>query len=158
MQLSSPADEVGKHPHRDHDVMAWLTTLRARPVASGLLTAVLLLSGCGGNNSTPVCSDVDSLKSSVSALTSVKLQQGALPELKSKLAAVQQDFSQLKTDAKSQFSSQVDAVDSAYASFKSSLDAAIANPSATTVSAVGATLTPLKNSLTDLETAVDNSC
>jgi hypothetical protein len=138
--------------------MRW-TVLRDAPgrlLASGLLVGALGLSGCG---STPaVCTDVDSLKSSVSALTDVKIQQGALTELQNKFAAVKKDFTQLKSDAKSQFGSEINAVTSAATAFKASLDAAIANPSATTLAAVSAAFQPLKTALTNLESAVKKTC
>lgn len=137
---------------------------RSTPWLTGLVLA-LLLSGCsgndtssGGSSASPVCSDVDSLKASASALTDITVQKGALSELETKLTAVQDDLAQLKSDAKSEFSTQLDAVDSAAQAFKSSLEAAVANPTATTVTAVGPALQSFGTALTDLESAVDKTC
>src|SRR5262245_35340123 len=102
--------------------------LHAGLLVSGLLMTVLTVSGCGGKDKPAVCSDVDTLKSSVTALTDIKVDQGALDKLQSQLTQVQDDYAQLKSDAKSEFSSELSAVDSAAASAKSSVQAASADP------------------------------
>lgn len=130
----------------------------ARLLAAGALLMAFLVAGCGGKDTSPVCSDVTSLKSSVSSLGDVKLEQGALSTLQTRLATVQQDFAQLKSSAKDQFSSEISAVDSAYSSFKTSLDAAVKQPSTATIAAAGATLQPLVTALKNLESAVQKTC
>jgi hypothetical protein len=127
-------------------------------LVSGLLTTVLVVSGCGGKNTPAICGDVDALKSSISALKDVKLEQGALSTMQSKLMQVQDDYSRLKSDAKSQYSSQLQAVDSASASLKTSLQAASADPSAANLAALAAPLQALSSALADLQSAVENTC
>jgi hypothetical protein len=127
-------------------------------LVSGLLMTVLTLTGCGGEDKPAVCSDVDALGTSISALTDVKLEQGALPTLQSKFSQVQDDAAQLKTDATTEFGSEIDAVDSAAASVKSSLEAAAADTSAATVTAVGVALQTLTSALSDLQNAVESTC
>ncbi len=138
--------------------MGWSVIQRppGRLLAAGLLVAMLTVSGCG--QTSPVCSDVDAVKSSASALTDVQVEKGALAELEDKFAAMKQDFAQLKSEAKSEFGSQIDAVTSASASFSASLDAAIATPTGASVAAVAAALQPLKTALADLESAVEKTC
>ena len=138
--------------------MAVTVDLRALRVTLASLLTLLAVSACSGNDTPAVCSDVDALKTSVSALTDVKVEQGALSELQSKLTAVQQDLAKLKTDAKSEFSTQLDGVDTSAEAFKSSLEAAVANPTATTLSAVVPPLQSFGTALTDLESAVDKTC
>jgi hypothetical protein len=112
--------------------------------------------GCGGQPA--VCSDADSLKSSISALGEVQFEKGALPELKDKWKTVTQDFSKLESSAKSEFGSELGAVRSATTSFKASLDAAVANPTATTLAAARAALQPLKTALSNLSSAIEKTC
>ena len=133
-----------------------------RPVphllVAGLLTLMLAVSGCGGKDKPAVCTDVTNLESSISAVTKIKINQGALTELKTKLAQVQTDAMQLKTDAKAQFSTEVSAVDAAATTFKTALDAAVAAPTATTIAAVIASVPALTTALSNLQTAVKTTC
>jgi hypothetical protein len=125
---------------------------------AGLLTLMLAVSGCGGKDKPAVCTDVTNLESSVSAVTKIKIDQGALEELKTKLAQVQTDVNQLTTDAKAEFSTEVSAVDTAAATFKTALDAAIAAPSTTTITALVAAVPALTTALSNLESAVKSTC
>jgi hypothetical protein len=127
-------------------------------LAAGLIAVSLTVSGCGGKDKPAVCGDVEALQSSVSALSGVKVEQGALPELKTKLAQVQTDAQKLKTDAESQYASQISAVDSAAKASKTALDAAVANPSTSTIAGLVATLPALKTALSNLESAVKSTC
>ena len=125
---------------------------------AGLLTLVLAVSGCGGKDKPAVCTDVTNLESSISAVTKVNVNQGALDQLKTALAQVQTDAQQLKTDAKAQYGTQIDAVDAAVTSVKTTVDAAIASPSATSLAAAIASLQGLKSALSGMQTAVKSTC
>lgn len=119
---------------------------------------LLAVSGCGGKDKPAVCTDVTNLESSVSAVTKIKIDQGALPELKTKLAQVQTDAAQLKTDAQSQYATEISAVDAAATSVKTTVDAAIATPNATTLAAAVASLQQLKTALSGMQSAVKSTC
>jgi hypothetical protein len=138
------------------------TMLTRRPashlLAAGSLALALTVAGCGGKDKPAVCGDVDSLQSSISALGDIKVEQGALTDLKNAFSKVQSDASQLKTDATSQFSTQINAVDSAATSVKTTLDAAIATPSAATIAAVAAAVPALVTALDNLQSAVKDTC
>ena len=130
-------------------------------LAAAVLLASVSLAGCGGEDapSTPaVCSSVDDLHSSVEDLKNVDLTKGALATLQDKLATVASDLKTVQTDAKSEYATEVDAVDQATASVGSSLKAAAASPSATTVAAVGAAVQALWTSLTTLHEAIKSTC
>jgi hypothetical protein len=136
--------------------------LTRRPVphllVAGLLTLMLAVSGCGGKDKPAVCTDVTNLESSISAVTKIKIDQGALTELKTKLAQVQTDAAQLKTDAQSQYATEISAVDAAATAVKTSVDAAIATPNATTLAAAVASLQQLKTALSGMQSAVKSTC
>lgn len=143
--------------------MACMTCMEhRRPVplgfAAGLLVVMLTVTACGGSDKPAVCSDVDALQSSISSLTDVKLEQGALTDLTTKLSQVQADATKVKSEAETQFSTEIDAVSSAAASVKSSVDAASANASAQTLAAVATSLSRLTTALTALQTAVQDTC
>jgi hypothetical protein len=121
--------------------------VRANLLVSGLLMVLLTVTGCGGEDKPAICSDVDALKSSVSALTDIELDQGALSELQ-----------KVKSEAQAEFSTEIDAVDTATTAVKDSLDAAVASPSAPTIAAVGVALSQLKTALANLQSAVESTC
>ena len=119
-------------------------------LASLLLGASLV--GCGGKDTPAVCSSVDTLKGSITDLTKIDLtSSGALSSLQSGLATVKTDFDAVKTDAKSQFAPQVDAVDSAYTVLQSSVAAATSSPSAANIAAAAAAAATF---FTDVQTLV----
>jgi hypothetical protein len=131
---------------------------RAGLLVSGLLMTVLTVVGCGGKDEPAVCSDVDDLTSSISGLSDVKLEQGALSTLESKLTQVRDDYTQLKSDAKTQFSSELDGVDSAATSLKSGLETASADPSAVNIAALAPMVQALTSALSQLKSAVEDTC
>ena len=117
------------------------------------------LVGCGGNNKPAVCSSVDTLKGSISDLTNINLtSSGAVSSLETGLTTVKTDFDAVKSDAKSQFGPQIQAVDTAYTALKSSADAAKSNPSATTLAAAGAAATTFVSDVQTLISDVQATC
>ena len=109
-----------------------------------LLTLVSLLLGaslvaCGGKDKPAVCGSVDTLKSSITDLKNIDItSSGAVSSLQSQLTTVKSDFDQVKTDAKSQFSTQIDAVDGAYTTLVSTANTAKSSPSAANLAALAA--------------------
>ncbi len=121
------------------------------------LVSILLgasLVGCGGKDKPAVCGSVDTLKSSITDLKSIDItSSGAVSSLQSQLTTVKSDFDQVKTDAKSQFSTQIEAVDGAYSTLVSTADTAKSSPSAANLAALAAAATTM---LTDLQTLVSD--
>ena len=142
------------------------TCLRLR-WAGALLVLVATLSGCGTGDddtapsadATPaVCSSVDALSSSVKAVTDVQVQRGALQTLKKDFAKVRSDLSTVVKDATSEYADEVDTVEQAASDLGSSLDAAVAAPTAANVTAVGAASKALSTSVKALVDSVDSTC
>jgi hypothetical protein len=125
---------------------------------SAALLATLTLAGCSEAETPAVCSSVDSLTASVTDLTSVNIDQGALKTLQDNFTRVRSDLSKVKSDAKEEYATEIDALDQAASSVSSSLDAATAAPSVQTVTAVGVAVESLGTSLTALEDAVSSTC
>ena len=135
--------------------------------AGALVVLVATLSGCGaGDDDTPpsadttpaVCSSVDSLRSSVEAVTGAKIQRGALETLQNDLAKVRSDLSTVAKDAKREYADEVDIVEEAMSDLGKSLDAAVSTPTAANVAAVGAASQALGTSVKALVNSVDSTC
>jgi hypothetical protein len=129
---------------------------------AGVATVTLLLGatlvGCS-DDKPAVCSSVDNLKTSVDDVTNIDVtSSGAASDLESGITTVKSDLADVKTDAKSQFSSQLDAVDSALATLTTRVDAAKADPSASTLAAVGAAVAPFKSAVQTLISDVQSTC
>ena len=129
------------------------------------LSAVSLLLGaslvaCGGGNDKPaVCDSVDTLKGSISDLKDIDItSSGAVSSLQTGLATVKTDFDALKTDAKSEFSPQIQAVDSAYTVLQSSAEAAKSDPSAASIAAVAAAAATFASNVQTLVQDVQATC
>ncbi len=128
------------------------------PVVSLLLGASLV--GCGGGNDKPaVCDSVDTLKGSITDLTDIKLtSSGALSSLQTQLTTIKQDYEAVRTDAKSQFSTQLTAVDTAYSALTTSASTAKSSPSAASLATAAAAVASFVSSLQTLVSDVEQTC
>jgi predicted small secreted protein len=135
-----------------HPRSAWSLT------AAVVLMASFTVSGCGGNSKPGICSDVDSLKSSITELRDVKLEAGALATLQSDLTNVQTDLSKVKSEAKTQYAAEISSVDQAAASLSASLKTASTTPSVAALAAVATDVSALGASLSALQDAVSSTC
>lgn len=134
--------------------------------AGALVVLVAALSGCGAGEDDPpaapatpaICSSVDALRSSAKAVTDVQVERGALQRLQKALGEVRTDLSTVAKDATSEYSDEVDAVEKAVSDLGSSVDAAVATPTAATVGAVGAASRALGTSLSALVDSVGSTC
>jgi hypothetical protein len=113
------------------------------------------LAACGGDQPA-VCDDVDALQSSVDNLEDVQLSENGLNALSSAVPTTRQDLQQLRTDAKAEFGDDASKVETAVTSLKSSV--AAPNPSASTLSAVGAAIQAIDSSPSALQDAVSGTC
>lgn len=127
---------------------------------SGALVGLsVALAGCGSDDEEPaVCSSVDDLRTSVSAVTGVQVQQGALATLQDDLGTVKSDLSAVVEDAKDEYSEEVDAVQQAANDLSSSVEVAVASPSAAAAGAVRTAARALGSTLNALVDAVEDTC
>ena len=132
--------------------------LARHPAAAVVLLVSLTVAGCGEDESPAVCSDVDALKASVAKVTDVDLDENALATLGDNLTQVRADLIEVKDAAEDEYASEIDAVDQAFASVGSSLEAATTSPSAQAVSDVGTAVQALGTSLSALVDAVESTC
>lgn len=125
-----------------------------------LALAAMMTAGCGsGDEGSPeYCASINSLRDSVNGLTDITIDQGALGELDTKLEEVRSDVKDVKEEAGDEFATEIDAMDEAASNLRTSLDAAAADPSLDTVSAVGTDIQTLVTSVKTLNDATKDKC
>jgi hypothetical protein len=137
-------------------------TRRGTSVVGSLLLGAVLV-GCGGGGAgsdTPaVCGSVDSLKSSVDKVKDTDItSSGAVSDLQTGLAGIRSDLTDVKTDAKSEFASQIDTAEKSYGTLKTSVEAAKADVSAATLAAAGSALSAFGTDVTELAQDIESTC
>ena len=116
-------------------------------------------SGDGGDAAPPLCVSVATLKTSVEKLKNIDVtSSGAVSDLESGLTGIQSDLSRVKTDAKSEFSSQVDAVEKASRALKTKVGAAKADPTAATLADVHSALSAFGTAADKLISDIESTC
>ena len=119
----------------------------------------LLGFGLAACSSTPaVCTDVDSVQATVHQLKNLELGKNTLGDLQKQLDKLGKQLKKLAADASSQYSAQITAVRSSLQRLQADVSAAVANPSATSVSKLGADAKALESSVNKLSKAVSSSC
>jgi hypothetical protein len=140
-------------------------TVRKIPRALLVVSVLLgvLLVGCGGGNGgsdqPAVCDSVDSLKTSVDNVKDTDVRSsGAFRDLESGLTGIRSELTDVKSDAKSEFSSQIDAAEKSYGALKTSVEDAKANMSAATLAAAGSALSVFRTDVGTLTQDIDSTC
>ena len=133
------------------------STFRALAATAVLLGA--LVAGCGADDPA-VCGSVNDLKStSFDDLKDIDVtSSGALSELQTGLTTLKGDFDQVRTDAKSEFASGIDAVETAYDAVKTAVTAATDDPTAATIGAAATALSSLATEVQALVKDIQATC
>lgn len=128
--------------------------------AAACVIAAALLTACSSTSSSKpaVCTDAANFKTSVQDLKNVNVRQNGVSAVSDQLSKIQQVLSTLKTDAKGQYSTQIDDLSTALSSLTSSVNAAKGNVNAATLSAVAAAAGSVVSAGNNLVTAVSNTC
>lgn len=127
-----------------------------RAVAALVLGVSLV--GCSSDNAA-VCGSVDNLKTSVDSAKKIDVTSSTgISDLQNGLAAVDTNLAQVKTDAKSEFSFELTAVDTASNALKTSLTTAKSDPAAATLAAAASASQAFVASVQTLSTKVKSTC
>jgi hypothetical protein len=130
-----------------------------RALAAATLLVGALVSGCGGADDPAVCGSVNDLKTSFDGLKDIDVtSSGALSDLQTGLTTLKGDFDKVKTDAKSEFASGIDAVQTAYDAVKTAVTAATDDPTAATIGAAASALSSLATKVQALVTDIQATC
>jgi hypothetical protein len=112
-----------------------------------------------GEDTPAVCGSAEQLQSSFDDLKDIDVAAaGGLDEFKSQFETVDGDLDQLTNDAKSEFSSQVEAVTTTWEALGTSVQAATADPSADTLAATGTALSAFSTEVQALISDVKSTC
>jgi hypothetical protein len=127
-----------------------------------LLPVVALLAGgvvagCG-DDPPAVCTSIDELESSLKGLTSLELNGSGVAGLEDQVALVEQDFTQLKKDAKDEYGDQVDAISADLGKVKTSAGDLVDKPSAAAVDTLRSSRDALAADTKKLADDVKSSC
>ena len=136
------------------------TAARPTVVMTTVVSVALavVLAACG-ENKPAVCSSVDSLNQSVQNVKEIpRYTASSTSDVERELLAIESDLSQVKADAKSEFSSQIDAAESSYASLRTSVEAAKADPSPETLRAAGTALSTFNADVESLISDIKSTC
>ena len=112
-----------------------------------------------GDDTPAVCGSADQLQSSVDKVKDIDVTEtNGLDELKSQLETIDGDLDQLTNDAKSEFSSQVDAVATTFEALMASVQAATTDPSADTLAAAVTAWSAFSTNVQTLISDVESTC
>jgi hypothetical protein len=123
-------------------------------------TLASLLVGCGGTDqpSSDFCKSVDALSAAVLAINETPLSKSTVDALKSWAAGVKTGVANLVDSAGSEFSDEVDAVESTANKLADSVGAAVDQPTPDTLYAARTALSTFTTAVSDLGKAVSQSC
>ncbi len=125
-------------------------------------TAALLsagvIAGCGGSDKPQYCSDLDTLKDSVSALTSVDINAGVIDTVKSDLETIQSDAETVVESAKTDFPSEANALEDSVDSAVKSVQDLPSSPSAADIAAIAANVSAVANAAKSFEETTSSAC
>lgn len=125
--------------------------------AAAACVAGALLTGCSSGKPA-VCTDIANLNASVQSLKNTNIKANGLSAVSDELTKIKQQLRTLANDAKQQYSTQINAMNSALHTLTSDVDAAKADPTTATLTSVassaGAVVTAGKN----LSSAVAGTC
>jgi hypothetical protein len=138
--------------------------LRSLVALACLLALGSGLVACGGDETTDgtttpeICQDVDALQESLQELQNIEIGQDSLSELGTQMDTIRGDIGQIRRNAGDENATEVEAVSTAADSLESSIDAAVATPSATTLRAVGDNVRALASAVRNLGDALADTC
>ena len=128
-------------------------------IAVTTLLLTVLLAACGGEEEPAICNSSSDLRTSVRDVKKIDIGSGtALADLKSAIKEIQGNLAAVKADAKSEYSDQVNAIESGYAVLKTSIQTATSSTSAATLATVGTAVSAFATDVEALINDVQKTC
>jgi hypothetical protein len=138
-----------------------MTRHRLVPAAAAIGALALPLAACGSSsdNSSPAyCGDRDQLQKSISGITDISLDKGAITALQNQLKSVDDAAQQLVDSAKGDFPSETGAISNATRDLRSAVGDLQSSPSASSVAAVVSGVSGVVSSVKEFTSATANAC
>jgi len=130
-------------------------SMLALATTTALATGVLI--GCGSDKPA-FCGDVDTLKNSISQLTSVKIEAGALDTAETNLETVQTDAQTVVDSARTDFPSESSALEDSINTAAQSIQDLPSSPSAAEIAAVALNVSAVANAAKSFDEATSSAC
>ncbi len=125
---------------------------------AGLLFFAAAGAACSSSSKPTYCDERQATETSYSALTDTNVVTEGTNTLKTRFDTFTNDLKDLKSAAGTEFSSEIDAVQSAAGDVGTVVDNADTASLSTTANQLSSSLTGLKNSVKGLFTEMDNAC
>jgi len=130
---------------------------------AGALCALTLtgsfLTGCGGDDQSAVCDDVDDLRTSLSALQAFNVYDpNVLSDLSVVLDQIRTQVGELAEDASSEYDAEVDVVQTSIDDLEASAQTAVDTPNAAALGTLADDVEAFRTAFQDLQTAVGDTC
>jgi hypothetical protein len=121
------------------------------------LVSAAVLSGCSSDKPA-FCGDVDTLRNSISQLTSIKIEAGVLDNVRTDLETVQADAQTAADSARSDFPSETSDLENSINTATQSIEDLPASPSGTEIAAVALNVSAVANAAKAFEEATSSAC
>ena len=128
-------------------------------IAVTTLLLTVSLTACGGEEEPAICNSSSDLRTSVKDVKKIEIGSGtALADLKSAIKEIQSNLAAVKADAESEYSDQLNAIESGYAVLKTSIQTAASSTSAATLATVGTAVSAFATDVEALINDVQKTC
>ncbi len=123
-----------------------------------LVVSAAVIYGCGGSDQPEYCDKVSTLQDSVSQLTDIQIDAGALDKVKSDLETIQTDAEAAVDAAKDDFPSEANDLEDSIDKASSAIQDLPSSPSATEIGAVAFDVSAVVNSAKSFQDATSSAC
>jgi len=129
------------------------------PIVAVAATIVLIPAVVACSDDPPaVCGSVDDLSSSVDSLSNIDFSSTTPSDVQSAMTNIKNNLDTVKSDAKSEFATEVEPVESAFTTLQSSFDKASKNPTGGSVAEASTALSDFSTALKTLTNDVESTC
>jgi len=127
-------------------------------LATTTVLATAMLAGCSSSDKPAFCGDVSTLQSSISQLTSIKIDAAVLDNVKTDLETVQTNAQTVVDSAKTDFPTESSALEDSLNTAGESIQDLPSSPSATEIAAVALNVSAVANAARSFEEATSSAC
>lgn len=139
-----------------------VSVMNARHLTAAFVSLLLtgsLLSACGGEEQSAVCDDVDALRTSLSSLQAIDIEDtNVLSDVVVVLDQIRTEVQQLADDATSEYADEIDVVQESTDDLEVSANAAVDAPTAQNLSTLAEDVAAFRTGFEELQAALGDTC